>query len=308
MSDLASIPESLQDVLEELEAGFWVPLLKTPFGSLGELKEKTHEDPIYLQKSLASFHTNLCAARDLLEFPYSLIAPLLPEVENILKRYEKEGNQLDDPSDFLSDRERMLGLVSETLRGSSKHLKPSPHLQRLMHQACLLVWSAIEIFSKEIFIYALNDNPSLYNKITKSPYLKDRFAVGNARWAELLEQHDYNLVGKLGTVVAADKDFSSPKLIRELFPIIFDEPNLIGFPEGIFNSEALMKLGQRRHLIAHKCGIVDDDYLKKSGDTTQKIGQMLNLRGRDIAEALAATASFAILVYGNARKTTSAST
>ncbi len=36
---------------------------------------------------------------------------------------------------------------------------------------------------------------------------------------------------------------------------------------------------QQRHLLAHCEGIVDQDYINKSGDTTYAVGQRLVIRG-----------------------------
>lgn len=54
----------------------------------------------------------------------------------------------------------------------------------------------------------------------------------------------------------------------------------------------LQRLFQQRHLLAHKEGIVDDDYVLKSGDLTYRAGQRLVIRensvrrGVDLVEAL----------------------
>lgn len=86
-----------------------------------------------------------------------------------------------------------------------------------------------------------------------------------------------------------------------MIPALFSRVGGIGFPEDVLNKRALWLLGQRRHLVAHRCGIVDREYLDKAKDDRQEEGHPLKLRGRDIAESLGAAASYAILLYGNAR-------
>lgn len=52
---------------------------------------------------------------------------------------------------------------------------------------------------------------------------------------------------------------------------------------------------QQRHLLAHKEGLVDEEYLTKSGDTAYRVGQKLQikepsvLRLADLVERLAAS-------------------
>lgn len=48
----------------------------------------------------------------------------------------------------------------------------------------------------------------------------------------------------------------------------------------------LSRLFQQRHLLAHREGIVDADYIAKSGDTTYREGQRLVIRERSVVHAL----------------------
>jgi hypothetical protein len=281
---------ALQSIVEEIEASYWVPLLKTPFEQLAEIEKKSLEDCMQLHHCIAAFRTNLLSAQELLEFPYLLIAPFI------------QSSEASMPRPHQNDREELIKYVISVLEKSKPHLvRTHDQLQRLMHQACLLTWSAVEIFSKQVFIESLNKKPQIYSKINKNQSLKDHFGIGNATWSSLLESHEFNLEGKLGNILAANKDFSSPQIIKELIPLIFSDLSDIGFPKPIFKDDSLWKLGQQRHLIAHKCGIVDEEYIKKTKDKSQEAGKPLKLRGKDIAEAMGACASFAILLYGNAR-------
>lgn len=301
------LPEELRLLVDEIEAAYWVPLLKTPLSSLDEFQRESKEDCPALYESIAAFNFNLCAAKDLLEFPYLLLAPLLPELGEKLKRVHdtrnaaSAGGAIGVVADD-AERDAALELIGETLRQSKQHLeRKGLELQRLMHQACLLIWSAVETYSKQVFIDALNAKPSLLSAIYKSPQMKERFSIANSAWPNLLETYDYNFQGKLGTIIAGDRDFSSPQLLRDLFPVMFAGMSNLGFPTEVFQSDTLWVLGQRRHLIAHRCGIVDQDYLDKTKDGAQKVGTLLQLRGKDLAESMAAAAGFAIFLYGNAR-------
>ena len=174
-------------------------------------------------------------------------------------------------------------------------------LKLLMYQACILIWSALENFCKDVFIKTLNQRPELYKRLQGNPNIRDRLSIPQSSWQKLLEEHDYNLNGKLGYIVANNKDFSSPKLLREVFHCIFES-----FPEDkvlidYFKNDALWLLGHRRHLIVHKCGIVDKDYLNKTNDNQQRIDNSLVLRTLDIEQSMGIVRQCGIGLYANAR-------
>lgn len=50
---------------------------------------------------------------------------------------------------------------------------------------------------------------------------------------------------------------------------------------------ALLRIFQQRHLLAHTQGIVDEDYILKSGDTRYKPGQRIVIRAEAVLEASA---------------------
>lgn len=292
-----TLPEAeLSALVDELEASYWVPLLKTPFSVLETVEAEAEKEHGELSRPLTAFHSNLRAARDLLEFPYLLIGPLLPEVRDAIRN---EIEQELDQGLSARNSEATIQFVTAILRGSKMRMLGKDPLQRLMHQACILVWSAVETLCKDIFIASVNKRPALYSVIQGNPKLKERFSISQSALLGHLENHNFDLNGKLGTVIAADKDFSSPTLICELIPALFTLADGPGFPVDVFEKDALWRLGHRRHLIAHRCGIVDRDYLNKTADDAQVSGSLLKLRGRDIAEAMGAVASFAILLYGN---------
>lgn len=50
--------------------------------------------------------------------------------------------------------------------------------------------------------------------------------------------------------------------------------------------DAITRHFQRRHLLAHTQGIVDDDYIKKTGDTTYRVGQRLVIRESSLRDGV----------------------
>ncbi|WP_126227968.1 hypothetical protein [Burkholderia ambifaria] len=214
----------LKDLAEELEASYWVPLLHTPFDGLNEIVEHMGGDGTPLEQPFRALVSSLKSAKDLLEFPYLLLAPLLLEGAGMAHRVAESKMSREPGSDLRDDVDLASEVMSTVLRGSKHHLSGRTEvLNRLMHQACLLAWSAYETFCKEVFVASLNKRPDLYGVILKNQGLRERFSIAQGAWPALLERAGYDLVGKLGTIIGADKDFSSPQLLKDIFPILFAE-------------------------------------------------------------------------------------
>jgi hypothetical protein len=49
---------------------------------------------------------------------------------------------------------------------------------------------------------------------------------------------------------------------------------------------AVTRMFQQRHLLAHRQGLVDEDYIKRSGDTSYRIGQRVVIREASVRECL----------------------
>jgi len=287
--------DDLKGLIRDIEERYWVPAMQTPFANLKELSGSATTDCPALQPILAAFTANLGAAQQLLEFPYMLIAPHLPEV----RRISATGlGKAGGPEAQVT--EEAIALLSAVLKGVGRDFSKRRESQLLMHQACVLIWAAFETYCKEVFIASLNQKPSLFAVIQGTQVLRERFGIQASSWPALLEKHDYDLQGKLGRIIARDRDFSSGQLIKDLFPVLFEGMGP-EFPEWLTQSDALWVLAQRRHLVAHRCGIVDKEYLDKTGDKVQVIGQSLKLRGSDMAEAMGKAAAFAIILYAQAR-------
>lgn len=110
------------------------------------------------------------------------------------------------------------------------------------------------------------------------------------------------LEGTLGDIVSAFQKFAEMKF-RSIssanvkvndFQIVEKGSNLFkdacgkGYDEWLSNSELkLMNLYfQRRHLVEHNNGLVDQRYIDKSGDISYQIGQRIVVKEKDVNELL----------------------
>jgi hypothetical protein len=288
----------LRALIHELEEMYWIPFMPNPLDALnrfGTLSEK--ECPV-LHEAFTVFTSNLKAAKELIDFPWFLVMPLLPGTSKAVNQAD-----LGDGGDMTDEQAKNMELVLlENLSGTREHfIKNKMHLQRVMHQALILLWGSLETYCKQVFIASLNQVPSLMTQICKTPALKERFGMSNQKWGNLLETHDFDLKGKLGTIIAANQDFSSPQLILELFPSMFAEISKSDIRLEQDELGMLAKLGQRRHLIAHRCAVVDYEYMSKTKDETQQLGSILHLKGWDCTHSMSAVARFGCHIYAHAR-------
>lgn len=87
------------------------------------------------------------------------------------------------------------------------------------------------------------------------------------------------------------------KIRKNVFQRLYDGSQLFKWSTGkeytdlISNSEykLLIKCFQKRHCFQHNEGIVDEDYLNKSGDITYSLGQHLNITESEAIEYLTIT-------------------
>lgn len=168
-------------------------------------------------------------------------------------------------------------------------------LQRLKQQAVLLLWSAYETYVRDVFVALLNAKPCLYENIQKSP-LKDKFNGTHIFSFRGLEVEGFSLVGRLGALLADGRDFSAPVLLRNLFQHLLPNSQYAAELSSVTESQMLWKLGHRRHLVAHRGGIVDQGYLNQTGDTEQQLGKPLLVLGEEIDQCIHVIAKAGVLI------------
>jgi hypothetical protein len=84
----------------------------------------------------------------------------------------------------------------------------------------------------------------------------------------------------LGTVLASKFDFTSASGINEAFMVAFNrDPGL----EKILATQGLQRLEAARHLVVHRGGQVDADYLRRTGKSVQ-LGHQLDITANELGE------------------------
>ena len=153
----------------------------------------------------------------------------------------------------------------------------------LLYAACSSAWSSLECAAKDAWIAALNSRPFQLAQpaLTKLP---DEPAIdgltGKQVSVGLLARHGFDLRNSLGTLLSPKFDFTSVSGIRTAYEAAFGRSSelnkLLSVPE-------LSHLEATRHLVVHRAGLVDEEYIRRTGDSVA-IGAQLPLAGARVSE------------------------
>lgn len=134
--------------------------------------------------------------------------------------------------------------------------------RELTRQGVVLVWSAFEVFSRDLFVELLNVEPGWIDRLLANPASRKRFTVEKVDW-QTLTSFGFDLSSSLGTFLAQRTDLDDIQTIRDAYGALF--PNAIEVNRRLADP-LLWLLFQKRNLIVHRRGIVDQHYLEKTGD------------------------------------------
>ncbi len=132
--------------------------------------------------------------------------------------------------------------------------------RELLRQADVLIWSAVEVLSNDLFIALLNTKPKLAAALLRDERTKKRFLVRDV--SPILEEFGYDLSKRMGEVLLGLYRIDDVETIRVVFDVVLPDDNL----RGALQRDELWKLYQRRNLIVHRRSVVDSTFVEKTGD------------------------------------------
>lgn len=134
--------------------------------------------------------------------------------------------------------------------------------KELLRQGTVLLWSAFESLSRDLFVCLVNSDPMLGKLLLESPDGRRIFQL-KALELDTLACYGFNISNSLGSILVYQQDLSDLRTIKCVYGLLFPENAAVR--EALATRELLM-LAQRRHLIVHNRGIVDQRYLDNTGD------------------------------------------
>lgn len=135
--------------------------------------------------------------------------------------------------------------------------------RELTRQGVVLVWSAVEVLARDCFIYLLNRHPALAEKLLSEQANRKRFSVERIDW-QTLASYGYDMSQSLGSLLISKADLTNVPAIRDAYGALFPAATELGKELG---DRRLWALCQKRNLIVHRRGIVDQQYLSCTEDT-----------------------------------------
>ena len=268
--------------------------------SAEKLRAQVHGAPVELQTTAEAFAENLQGVIRTLSIPfqytYSQVHSLHWQRAFLAERI-RAGGTADDAERAEVDRQNASMKFQEYLRGEGGKVLADEVVQRLLHlksereslagareltrQGVVLTWSAIEVIARDAFVYLLNRKPQLSEALLADPINKKRFATDRIDW-QTLSGYDFNMSQRLGTYLISKADLSNVPAIRAAYTAVF--------PGGVelrkhLHDDRLWQLSQKRHLLVHRRGIVDEAYLHATGSTLQ-LGEPLWVTPSEVEESI----------------------
>jgi len=151
----------------------------------------------------------------------------------------------------------------------------------LLRQATTMTWTSFEVLFRDLVTVVLNGNPSLVSHLLRDD--RSRQVLDLRRMdTEILAAPGFDLKDKMGDIIGSHDAFTRLETMRTMFAALCPTEKSVA---QLLNDPALWLLAQRRHLIVHRRGIVDLQYLEKTGESKPK-GSLLALTPAEVVEQL----------------------
>jgi hypothetical protein len=157
----------------------------------------------------------------------------------------------------------------------------------LLGQCLVLTWSALEVLAQDTFIELLNAKPNLTSRLFADESAKKLFQLKSITIDTIVE-NDFDLSHRMGHVFVRSRPIDSIPVMRTTFSVLL--PDAAALNAALANP-LLWTLNQRRHLIVHRRGIVDREYLEKTGESIDA-GTTLNITATELEHYLRAVIEF----------------
>lgn len=264
---------------------------------LDSILTRLDDCPVWAREIFETFTTNLEATANVASVPF-LMAHASINNAQFQKIYISErirslaaDNEQHDPLKIAIERRQQQIETGETLNHDRdetlrflKSSQENPEFARaaseLLSEALVMIWGAFEAFISEYVRILLNETPHeainlLANDVTKKYFPSRIFSIDS------LTTHNFNFTTSMGDVIFADRHLDSLPMIKDIISTLsVSSPRLI----SALNNDQLWILWQRRHLIVHKRGTVDQTYLRKTNEKLE-LGSRLKISSRQLEEA-----------------------
>lgn len=153
--------------------------------------------------------------------------------------------------------------------------------RELTRQGIVLSWSAIEVLSRDAFVYLLNSKPNYTEILFADSNNRKRFSSERIEW-QALAAYGYDLSENMGRYLISKADMKSASAIRDVYSALF--PAAIELQTAL-GDRRLWNLNQKRNLIVHKRGVVDQQFIDATGEIIA-VGETLAVEPDEVEATL----------------------
>jgi len=161
-------------------------------------------------------------------------------------------------------------------------LHRSPDIQSVAHelllQGTVSTWSALEMLVCDELILLLDNHPELVEKILSDPIAKKKFELPKLN-IEDLALRGFDLSNQMGRLLFNERDLSNFKTLKCACEALIDDSEL----REKLSLPSIWRLNQNRHLIVHRRGIVDEEYLRNTGSHLS-LGEQLYISPKEFED------------------------
>lgn len=198
------------------------------------------------------------------------------------------------------DSKKGIDIISDTACDFLLHLHHNSAVKEaaseLLLQGIVLAWGAVEILARDVFEATVNARPLLGKQLLDSPDGRKLYQI-KAIDLETLAKHDFNISGKMGSILVQFQDLSKLSVMRTTFESLYPSNTKL---RNILRSKHLWILNQRRHLIVHNRSVADQRYIDNTGDIIS-VSQKLRITPKYIEECISLVQSVGVDIINTAR-------
>jgi hypothetical protein len=142
------------------------------------------------------------------------------------------------------------------------------------------LWTAFESLAKDAWIAVLNKYPAEFARrafeaqLSSQPGGDDTGGGSKVIPIRMIERYRFDLREAMGFLAATRFDFGNCRSMRLAYRVILKDEDL-----ELFLNPDLNELESMRHVIVHRAGYVDAEFLKRNKAYPGAIGELLEIGG-----------------------------
>ncbi|WP_140854746.1 hypothetical protein [Myxococcus xanthus] len=182
-------------------------------------------------------------------------AKLSPELEKLA--HEKAmARMTDEKTDFPT-------LLLDELRSVMDVTNLVESNRELLRQGLVLGWGALEVFTRDLLEALLNTSPSLATLLMNNADTKKLFTKGLT--FDSLSEYNFDASRHMGTILTNQHPINTVESMKHVFGVLFPANTQL---KSALDDRQLRIINQGRHVIVHRRGLIDRDYIRLAKEGT----------------------------------------